>query len=275
LTGSNPQSEVVVERCVFANNGHGDGLSHNMYIGKVRKFTLRFSYSHHAVVGHIVKSRANVNHILYNRLVDEEDGASSMILDLAEGGDALVIGNVLQQSAVTENSTIVSYGAEKPADRRPGQAYIVNNTFVNDRHAGVFIGDAAGASLKVYNNIFCGPGIIVKGRAVVAGNLIAREFGIADRIKNFFTNGSQFLRGLDDGGKNSATSDALFVDRDGFDYRLLPASQAIDSGIVPGSPPGISLIPDSQYVHVAGGEPRPSDGAIDIGAFENSEPRGE
>jgi hypothetical protein len=49
--------EVLIEYSEFGNNGYGDGYSHNMYLsGNVTSFTLRFCYSHHARVGHIVKS---------------------------------------------------------------------------------------------------------------------------------------------------------------------------------------------------------------------------
>jgi hypothetical protein len=43
LTGANPASDIVVEHSEFAHNGFGDGYSHNLYIGSVRSFTLRFS----------------------------------------------------------------------------------------------------------------------------------------------------------------------------------------------------------------------------------------
>ena len=39
----------------------GDGQSHNIYIGNIRHFTLRFSHSHDSVRGHEVKSRARFN----------------------------------------------------------------------------------------------------------------------------------------------------------------------------------------------------------------------
>ena len=109
---NNPQSDIVVEHSEFAHNGHGDGYSHNLYIGGVRSFTLRFSYVHHAVVGHNVKSRALTNHIAYNRIVDEADGRASYAIDLPNGGLSYVIGNVLQQGPATENDAIIAYGAE-------------------------------------------------------------------------------------------------------------------------------------------------------------------
>ena len=72
LTSPNKASDIVIEHSEFAHNGTGDGSTHNIYIGEVRSFTLRYSYVHHAVVGHDVKSRALRNYIAYNRIMDEK-----------------------------------------------------------------------------------------------------------------------------------------------------------------------------------------------------------
>lgn len=86
LTGANEKSDIVIEHSEFSDNGEGSGQTHNIYIGDVRSFTLKYSYSHHARVGHNVKSRAQRNYILYNRLMDGADGNSSYIIDLPNGG---------------------------------------------------------------------------------------------------------------------------------------------------------------------------------------------
>ena len=72
LTGAKEDSTILVEYSHFENNGYGEGQSHNMYIGRVKEFTLRGCYSHLAKVGHNVKSRALKNYILYNRIMDED-----------------------------------------------------------------------------------------------------------------------------------------------------------------------------------------------------------
>ena len=65
LSGVNPASDIAIEHSEFARNGHGDGYSHNLYIGRARSLTVRFSYLHRAVVGHNLKSRArNERHTL-------------------------------------------------------------------------------------------------------------------------------------------------------------------------------------------------------------------
>lgn len=87
LGGADAESVYVIEDSEFANNGAGDGQSHNMYIGEIKSFTLRGCYSHDAVEGHLVKSRALANFILYNRLSDEA-GTASYELDCRKEASA-------------------------------------------------------------------------------------------------------------------------------------------------------------------------------------------
>jgi len=43
LAGHNRSSRILVEYTEFADNGYGDGLSHNIYVNHAREFTMRFS----------------------------------------------------------------------------------------------------------------------------------------------------------------------------------------------------------------------------------------
>ena len=106
LAGANAASDILIEYTEFARNGFGDGYSHNMYINQVKSFTLRYCYSHHAKVGHNIKSRALKNTILCNRSLDGFDGTASYELDLPNGGPTLIAGNVFQQGPATENPAI-------------------------------------------------------------------------------------------------------------------------------------------------------------------------
>jgi len=51
-------SEIVIERSTFARNGKGDGFTHNIYVGRIKRLTVRAVDSHHARIGHNLKSRA-------------------------------------------------------------------------------------------------------------------------------------------------------------------------------------------------------------------------
>jgi len=111
LTSNDGVSTLVIERSLFSGNGHGDGRSHGVYAGSIARVEVRGSWFRNGRVGHLLKTRARENEIEYNRLTDE-DGNSSYELEFPNGGRALVIGNIIEQSAKTQNPVIVSYGAE-------------------------------------------------------------------------------------------------------------------------------------------------------------------
>jgi hypothetical protein len=210
-----------------------------MYIsGSVTRFTLRYSYSHDVPEGHLVKSRAKENYILYNRLSGESSTASYEI-DLPNAGTSVVLGNVIQQGPNTGNSALIAYGSEGASN--PGKdLYVINNTFVNDRSAGgTFVSVAASVSTPavVRNNIFAGPGSQVSQATAV-------------RDHNF-------------------AGDPLFVNAGAFDYHLKPGSPCANAGVSPGSTAGaFPLTPVSEYVHPASFAPRSLAGTLDIGAYE-------
>lgn len=236
LTGANAESTIVIEDSEFGNNGAGDGYSHNMYIGEIKSFTLRGSYSHHAKVGHLVKSRALRNYILFNRLTDE-NGNASYEIDLPQGGPSWIIGNVVQQSASTSNSGLVSYARE--SKRNPGSAlWVVNNTFFNARSAGTFVAVASdlGTPVLLRNNVFAGPGTVCdQASAIKDANIVG---------------------------------DPGFVDAAAFDYHLKSGASGEGKGVPPGTGGSEPLAPTCQYVHPARAVVRKTVGTIDPGAFE-------
>jgi hypothetical protein len=230
---------VLIEYSEFAHNGgceSGFGCSHNMYMSPAR-FTLRYSYSHHAHVGHTLKSRAQENYILYNRIMDEADGDSSYTIDLPNGGLSYIVGNLLQQGPFTDNSSIVAYGAEGLTHPN-NTLYVVNNTIVNDRtQGGTFVQISGGATATLQNNLFVGNGTLVSGGTVTQVT-------------------------------NRSTSTPNFVNAGAFDYRPTATTPGIDQGTAPGLGGAFDLTPVYQYVHPTNRETRPTRNAIDIGAYE-------
>lgn len=174
---------VLVEYSEFARNGYGKGLTHNIYIVNTEKFILRYSYSHHAKIGHNVKSRAKNNFILYNRIMDERAGQSSYGIDIPEGGHAYIIGNIVQQGPYTDNYKIISYGSEV-GNTRGGSLTIIHNTLVNHRPGGTFLFIRNGIKANVLNNLFVGSGNPVIGDALMQHNLHIAETGFLD-ARNF------------------------------------------------------------------------------------------
>lgn len=241
LAGDNDGSEILIEGCEFGFNGFGDGYSHNLYINHVAKLIFRYNYSHDCKEGHLVKSRAAENHILYNRLT-QENGSGSYEIDLSNGGLSYIIGNLIQQGPSSNNSNLVSYAGEGASPSNPSfELFVVNNTFVNQKGPGTFvnIGGAVDVPAVIRNNIFAGSDSITgQATAILEANFSAKD------------------------------GDPLFVNLDMFDYHLQDGSPCKDGGVDPGTGAGMSLLPVQHYVHPASSEGRTSVGAIDIGAYE-------
>jgi hypothetical protein len=238
----NGTSDVLIEYSEFANNGQGDGYSHNMYIGTMKNFTLRYCYTHHAKIGHEIKSRAQNNYILYNRVSNELTGTASRNIDLPNGGLAIIIGNIIEQGPKSDNSNMIGYGLEGLSNPAPQNIYLSNNTIVNDRSGGSFVSIQSGTQLlKMVNNIFAGSGTLISGTAKL------------DTATNFVT---------------SSVSSIGFVNPSNYDYQLLSTAKVIGKGSTPGMVGSYSLIPLSEYVHNSNKRNRVVDGIIDIGAYE-------
>jgi hypothetical protein len=225
---------VLIEYSEFAFNGGcvpTFGCSHNLYIANIDKLVFQYNYSHHANIGHLLKSRAKENHILYNRLTGES-GTSSYEVEVPDGGLTYLIGNLIQQGPQTDNSTMVSYAIES-ATNPLQQLSAINNTLVNENGSGTFISIRPGTTAQVTNNLFVGTGTAVSGPATQISNL--------------------------------STNTPLFVNQGAFDYRRTSSSPGSDPGI---SSTGFVLAPMFQYVHPHNREARPINGAPNIGAYE-------
>jgi len=235
LAGDNPASSIVIDSSVFARNGAGDGFSHNLYINHVRSFTLRYSYSTDARVGHLVKSRALRNYILYDRLTGEQ-GTDSYELDLPNGGLSYVIGTVIEQGTNTQNPNMLAYGEE--ANLNPdSHLYAVNDTFVNDLHHGdsIFVGSQVTQPVLAENDISTGSTSFVSQRTAHTPH-------------------------------DCITVHPEFVSPARYDYSLKATSPCRRTGVHPGKAQGFSLTPRFQYVPTAGHTQR-TDGGTTAGAF--------
>jgi hypothetical protein len=251
LAGTLNPSTMRIEYSEFGYNGYGDGQSHNLYVNNIDTLIFRYNYSHHASVGHELKSRARVNFILYNRLSDESTGTASRSIDLPNGGAAYIIGNVIEQGPQSQNSNIIGYGLEGLTNPTPHEVYAINNTIVNNRSNGSFFQFAGTTALfKAYNNILAGNGSMVAGTWPTA----------VDTSSNLVLTNITFFN-----FRNSSI----------YDYQPTDSSLVIiNKGGNPGTANNISLSPVMVYVHPNNATPRCNSGVSDIGAFEFCAPVG-
>lgn len=238
LTANDPSIEFDVIDCDFGTIRPGDGRTHNLYVGSIGRLTVTGSYFHHGLHGHLLKSRAALNHILYNRLTDEIGGQASYELEFPNGGVAVVMGNLIGQSSTTENPHVVSFGIEGARGDRHA-LYFVNNTLVDQKPAG-------GIWLRV---------ALPQAEVVLANNLwvgapkLAAE-GHWMRRANFAADWDEFVRAARD------------------DFRLRPDSSLRGKAQPAGEGGGLALVPTREYRHPRGTVPL--NGAVTSpGAFQS------
>ncbi len=230
---------VLFESCEFRHNGEGDGQSHNIYVNGNGSFTMRYCWSHNAVVGHQVKTRMTTNYLLYN-LISDDGGTGSFEVDIPDAGTSYLIGNGIYQAG-TGNSIMVNYG-EESSNNPDRHLYMVNNTLVS-LIGGTALNNGTSTTALVMNNVM---------------QNISTMTGPVSTITNW------------------TTVRAYLQNVAAYDFHLTGASTgAIDKGTTPGtgSAPasgvdGFSLAAVSEYVAPCSYTARPVSGALDIGAYE-------
>jgi Ca2+-binding RTX toxin-like protein len=173
LANSDPNGTISITGSEFANNGAGDGFTHDIYVNAVKALVIDGSYIHDAVLGHEVKSRALSTTITNSRIYDGS-GTASYSIDLPNGGAAVINNNVIEQGANSANPVIISYGEEGSV--YAGSSLVIDgNTVVNDltAHVPLMLNNATTVAATVGNNEVYGltSSQIASGPATVSGTI--------------------------------------------------------------------------------------------------------
>jgi len=229
IGNEHPDSSIVIEFSELARNGDDIGQAHNIYVGRSGSLILRYSYSHGTRPGHLVKSRARENLIAYNRIADSNDGGSSYLIDLPEGGSATIIGNELQQGTETNNHIMVSFAAENLRHEN-NSLTLASNTIYNRDFRGIVLRNHSDAEALLVNNLVGGaPVVLAEGPHVKRGNLTLADHGLNDPRN--------------------------------LDFTLRPGAAAIDAAVA-------GPEPEFEYLHPARYRSRPVIWRPDVGAHE-------
>ncbi len=132
LADPNPNGSVTIDHSFFLDNGTGDGLTHNLYVGAVKSLTVTNSLFEGAVVGHEIKSRAAYTTIENNTIIDGPTGTGSYDIDIPNGGVAVVESNIIEKGPDASNDYAIHYGGETQYSYAQNSLQVTGNTIIND-----------------------------------------------------------------------------------------------------------------------------------------------
>ncbi|MFI5216749.1 MAG: polysaccharide-degrading enzyme [Candidatus Limnocylindria bacterium] len=276
--------DIRIERNWIRGNGIvGSGFEHNTYtaaIGIVYEAN-RFGPLRAGAGGNNLKDRSAGLVVRFNwieggnrqlDLVDAED--SDLLVNHPSYGETFVYGNLLIEPDGAGNSQIVHYGGDSGATEiyRKGILHFFHNTIVSLRSGNttLFRLSTNDESADVRNNLFY---------VAASGNRLALldAAGVVALSHNWTKPGWVASHGglsgvIDDDGSGVEGASPGFTDAAMQDFHLVEESEAVDAG----SDLHPDVLPDhavaAQYREHQMEEPRPADGAPDLGAFELPEP---
>ncbi len=127
------QQQGLIEYNFFENGGTShvsSGACHNAYLGEMTRVVFRNNVSRRVNVGHLVKSRAQIVEIYYNRFIDGLTGTASACIELPFAGQASIYSNVVEKGGMAFGPDAIRYGAE-------GMPWDVNTLTVHDNTVSV------------------------------------------------------------------------------------------------------------------------------------------
>ncbi|OIP54930.1 hypothetical protein AUK10_00275, partial [Candidatus Gracilibacteria bacterium CG2_30_37_12] len=147
------KGKIWIYNSRFLDNGrNGTGFTHAIYIGEMDYVEIKNSVVRGTSVGHHIKSRARMS-IIENNLLDDGLQDASYNIDLPNGGDGIIRGNTIIQSALSPNRTMVSYCAEKNPPN-PGTLIVENNIFESFGNTAIGVKNFRNNQVILRNNTF-------------------------------------------------------------------------------------------------------------------------
>ena len=127
-------NKILIEDSVFEGNGRA-GKAHGIYIGDAKQLIVRRTRVLNSKdQGHGIKSRSE-HTLIEDSVIATLDGNDSYLIDLPNGGNAVIRNNLLVEGVNTANWFILAYGMEKqPYDLNAIR--IEKNVIITDREGG-------------------------------------------------------------------------------------------------------------------------------------------
>jgi len=174
LAGDNRRSTITVRDSIFRGNGNCiAACAHGIYANHIALLKVENCEFLEQHTGHHIKSRAARTEILNNSVHDGALGSSSYLVDLPNGGSAVISGNWFEKGPLSQNKqTAISIGAEgSRRENPPGAITIRDNTFINDTGIETdFVKNYTAAPIKLEANRLVGDVTPLRKQALPQGS---------------------------------------------------------------------------------------------------------
>jgi len=134
LANSDTLGTITITHSEFSNNGDSDGRTHNIYVTEVGTFSISDCYITAANTGNEIQSRALVNNIIDNNIIDGPTATASYSISLPDGGDDIVSGNTIEQGPNSGNPDFI--GISQGTTYPNSSLSVSDNVFIDDRDKG-------------------------------------------------------------------------------------------------------------------------------------------
>ena len=160
LAGDNAGSTIVIRDSYFSGNGNCiAACAHGIYANHIALLRVENSQFLEQHVGHHIKSRAARTEILNNSVRDGAKGSASYLVDLPNGGSALISGNRLEKGALSQNTQVaIAIGAEGERPENPAGEFVIEDNIFSNRTGmkTAFVKNYTSSPVRLGNNRFSG-----------------------------------------------------------------------------------------------------------------------
>ncbi len=171
LAGGTAASRVRVFGSTFQGNDSCLGAcAHGVYVGSaIALLEVSGSRFLGTQTAHSVKSRALSTVVAYNEIADGDDGTSSYLIDVPNGGDVLIEHNDLRKGARSSNAEVAISIGEEPGRNPAGRLDVRDNRFVSDLpNPTVFVRNSTPVAAALSGNVLGGKVVALTGPGSVA-----------------------------------------------------------------------------------------------------------
>jgi hypothetical protein len=159
LAGGGPDSVLRITDSAFIGNGSCiAACAHGVYAGApIFLLDIEHCVFLDTKSAHHIKSRARNTVVRDSRIEDGPDGTSSYLIDVPNGGNVLIQGNVLEKGVRTSNAgAVISIGIE--GVKNPTGALVVRgNVFHSDVEGRtIFVRNSTNARIELSGNMITG-----------------------------------------------------------------------------------------------------------------------